>query len=128
MKNNYLALDYWTRKTGLAYNTLSFAFSLATVPTNELIEKIASIIADKKITAIVIGMPYNIDGTMSKHGKRVKNFAKNLEQFSLPVFFHDERLTTSAARISFSENSHEGDIDAESARLILEDFFEKHGE
>ena len=69
-------------------------------------------------------MPYNIDGTMSAHGNRVKNFAKKLEKFGLPVIFHDERLTTSEAKIAFSENNFAGDIDAESARLILENFLE----
>ena len=69
-------------------------------------------------------MPYNIDGTMSTHGNRVQKFAKKLEQFGLPIIFHDERLTTSEAKIAFSENDFAGDIDAESARLILENFLE----
>ena len=47
---------------------------------------------------IIIGMPYNIDGTMSKHGKRVDEFAKKLENIvQIPIVFHDERLSTSEA-------------------------------
>ena len=124
MKNNYIALDYGTRKTGLAYSVENFCFAHKTVSTKELLEYLTTFIADKKPSAIVIGMPYNIDGTMSQHGNRVKNFAKKLEQFGLPVIFHDERLTTSEAKIAFSENNFTGDIDAESARLILENFIE----
>lgn len=65
-------------------------------------------------------MPYNIDGTVSKHGKRVQMFAKKLESaLQIPVVLHDERLTTSEARIGFDDAGIDGDIDAEAARLIL---------
>lgn len=124
MKNNYIALDYGTRKTGLAYSVEDFCFAHKTLPTTELLAYLPTFITDKNPTAIVIWMPYNIDGTMSAHGNRVKNFAKKLEKFGLPVIFHDERLTTSEAKIAFSENNFAGDIDAESARLILENFIE----
>lgn len=70
-------------------------------------------------------MPYNIDGSMSKHGKRVEQFAKELEKkIQLPIHLHDERLTSSEARIAFDETGFDGDVDIESARLILEDFLE----
>ncbi|MGP1583465.1 MAG: Holliday junction resolvase RuvX [Candidatus Altimarinota bacterium] len=124
MKNNYIALDYGTRKTGLAYSVENFCFAHKTVSKNELLEYLEIFIANKKPSAIIIGMPYNIDGTMSAHGNRVKNFAKKLEKFGLPIIFHDERLTTSEAKIAFAENNFSGDIDAESARLILENFLD----
>lgn len=124
MKNNYIALDYGTRKTGLAYSVENFCFAHKTVPTSELLAYLEIFIADKKPSVIIIGMPYNIDGTMSAHGNRVKNFAKKLEKFGLPIIFHDERLTTSEAKIVFAENNFSGDIDAESARLILANFLD----
>ncbi len=72
---------------------------------------------------IVIGMPYNIDGTMSKHGKRVAQFIKHLEPIvQIPIVLHDERLTTSEAILWFDEYGVDGDIDAEAARLILIDY------
>jgi len=49
-------------------------------------------------------MPYNIDGTMSKHGRRVQKFVQELEKiFTIPVILHDERLTTSEAQMGFEE-------------------------
>lgn len=128
MKNNYIAIDYGTKKSGLAYNSLSFCFAYKTVSSHELLNILEKFIQEKKATEIIIGMPYNIDGTMSTHGKRVQKFAKNLEKFGLPIIFHDERLTTSEARISFSESGFDGDIDAESARLILENYLENFWE
>ena len=71
-------------------------------------------------------MPYNIDGTLSKHGRRVEKFVESIKTFTaLPIITHDERLTTSEARIGFAESGYDGDIDAESARLILEDYLRK---
>ena len=68
-------------------------------------------------------MPYNIDGTMSRHGKRVQEFAKKLENIiEIPIILHDERLSTSEARLAFDEDGEDGDIDAEAARLILVDY------
>lgn len=75
---------------------------------------------------IIIGMPYNIDGSMSKHGKRVNEFIKKLELIIwIPIKLHDERLTTSEAILGFDEYGVNGDIDAEAARLILVDFLQQ---
>lgn len=69
-------------------------------------------------------MPYNIDGSISKHGKRVSEFVKRLEKIiNIPIILHDERLTTSEALLGFDEDGITGgDVDAEAARLILVDF------
>lgn len=123
---NLLSIDYWTRKSGLAYSVGSFAFGYKTVKTKQLIETIEGLIAEKNITGIVIGMPYNIDGTISPHAQRVLSFAKTLEKrFWFSITLHDERLTSSEAYLAFDEAEFEGDIDIESARLILEGFILK---
>ena len=71
-------------------------------------------------------MPYHIDGSMSKHGKRVEEFIKKLETMTpIPIVTHDERLTTSEALLGFDEYGVNGDIDAEAARLILVDFLKQ---
>jgi RNase H-fold protein (predicted Holliday junction resolvase) len=71
-------------------------------------------------------MPYNINGTMSKHGKRVSGFIKELETIvQIPIITHDERLSTSEAILGFDEYGINGDIDAEAARLILVDYLKQ---
>lgn len=70
-------------------------------------------------------MPYNIDGSLSVHARRVQIFAKKLaKNTDIPIILHDERLTTSEARLGFCEHNYSGDVDAEAARLILESFLE----
>lgn len=117
--SNIISIDYWTHKSWLAYSIEGFAFAYRTVPTKNLIKEVEILLSQKNATRIVLGMPYNIDGTMSRHWQRVKTFAKTLEKHfpTLEVIFHDERLTTAEARLSWAD-----DIDAESARLILEGF------
>lgn len=71
-------------------------------------------------------MPYNIDWTMSNHWKRVQKFVKILKNnIDVPIKYHDERLTSSEAKIFSYENDINIDIDAESARLILESFLDE---
>jgi putative Holliday junction resolvase len=124
MKNSIISIDYGTRKSGLAYSVEGFCFAYKTVPTSELLSIIPQWAQIRKAETIVIGMPYNIDGTMSKHGKRVNEFVKRLQKtVQIPIKLHDERLTTSEALLGFDEDGiTDGDVDAEAARLILVDF------
>lgn len=123
---SYISLDYGTQKTGIAYSVESFAFAWKTIPTVSLSEILPKLIKEKQAKVVIIGMPYNIDGTLSKHGRRVEKFAKHLEStLELPVILHDERLTTSEARMGFDESGVDGDIDAEAARLILQSYLEQ---
>lgn len=125
--NSLLAIDYWTKKTWLAYSVGDFCFSLKTIPTVDVVKNITKILKEKNISTIVVGMPYNIDWSISKHWKNVLKFVKILESnFNIPIKLHDERLTTSEAKIFSYENNFEIDIDSESARLILEDFLENN--
>ncbi len=121
-----LCIDYGTRKSWLAYSVEGFAFTYKTVSTREIIWEIEKLISEKSPKSIILGMPYHIDGSMSLHGKRVQTFEKELRKyFSLPIILHDERLSTSEARIHFSESGQSGDVDAEAARLILEDYIKQ---
>ena len=58
MKNNYIALDYGTRKTGLAYSVENFCFAHKTVPTSELLAYLEIFIADKKPSVIMARCPH----------------------------------------------------------------------
>ena len=118
-----IAIDYGTKKSWLAYSVESFAFSYKTVKTRDLIEEVTELIASKNPEILVIGMPYHIDGSLSKQARKVESFAKICEKHfpTLRIVLHDERLTTSEARLGM-QDVEDADIDAESARLILEDY------
>jgi putative holliday junction resolvase len=124
MKNSIISIDYGTRKSGLAYSVEGFCFAYKTIPTTDLLQRVPKWAIERKAETVVVGMPYNIDGSMSKHGKRVSEFVKKLQAVTpLPIILHDERLSTSEALLGFDEDGiTDGDIDAEAARLILIDF------
>ena len=70
--------------------------------------------------ALVVGLPLHMDGSEQNITKAAKKFKENLEKRTgIPCFFADERLTTYAASQE-KKHKHKQDLDAESARLILE--------
>ncbi len=121
---SFLGIDYGTSKTGLAYSVGSFCFAWKTVRTKDLLNLLPEICKEKNIEKIIIGMPYNIDGSMSSHGRKVEKWIKLAEtKINIPIVHHDERLTSSEASLGFIEDGYEDwDIDSEAARLILEDY------
>ena len=81
----------------------------------------------------VLGLPRSNEGTETQQSLYVRNFAKVLVQ-QIPgarVRFQDESLTSVVAdeRLKASGRAYEkGDIDAEAAAIILQDFLESLGE
>jgi len=79
---------------------------------------------------IVVGLPLNMDGSEQQLTKDARKFGNRVAgRFGLKVEFQDERLTTADAKEQlFSrggyKNLKKDNIDAESARLIIESFFE----
>ena len=79
---------------------------------------------------IVVGLPLNMDGTEQQLTKDAKKFGNRIAgRFGLKVTFQDERLTTADAKEQLFarggyKNLKKDNIDAESARLIIESFFE----
>ena len=79
---------------------------------------------------LVVGLPLNMDGSEQQLTLDAKKFGNRLSnKFSIKVEFQDERLTTADAKERlFAEggyrNLKKDNIDAESARLIIESFFE----
>ncbi|GLX77031.1 putative pre-16S rRNA nuclease [Thalassotalea insulae] len=79
---------------------------------------------------IVVGLPLNMDGTPQQLTFDAKKFGHRLaNQFKVAIAFQDERLTTADAKEQLFNsggyrNLKKDNIDAESARLIIESFFE----
>jgi len=80
---------------------------------------------------IVVGLPLNMDGSEQQLTLDAKKFGNRVAgRFGVKVEFQDERLTTADAKEQlFSrggyKNLKKDNIDSESARLIIESFFEQ---
>jgi putative Holliday junction resolvase len=86
-----------------------------------------TLISDWQPTTLVVGLPLNMDGSMSDMAHRAQHFAKQLEErYHKPSHCVDERLTTQAAEQWFLEHHarhpSKGELDALSAVIILEGF------
>jgi|TARA_B110000914_G_C15418958_1_gene425589 putative Holliday junction resolvase len=79
---------------------------------------------------IIVGLPLNMDGSEQQLTHDAKKFGKRIAgRYGLTVEFQDERLTTVDAKERlFAQggyrNLKKDNIDAESAALIIESFFE----
>src|SRR5512133_2637221 len=91
-----LAIDYGTRRVGIA---ISDALGITAQPleiiqrTNKIkdMDRIAEIVAEKKVEKIVIGLPVNMDGNEGPNVAYVRDFAGEVEaRFNLPVELYDE--------------------------------------
>ena len=66
--------------------------------TDSLFYKIQSIIKEKEVTTIVIGLPKNMDNSEGFRADTTKEFAQKLKSFTdAKIEFCDERLTTVSA-------------------------------
>jgi len=79
---------------------------------------------------IVVGLPLNMDGSEQQLTLDAKKFGQRITgRFGLKVEFQDERLTTADAKEQLFarggyRNLKKDNIDAESAKLIIESYFE----
>ncbi|WP_371253152.1 Holliday junction resolvase RuvX [Orientia tsutsugamushi] len=102
IKKQILGIDFGEKKVGVAISNIehTVAMPLQTIlATNQdRINKIQEIAVAYNIGAIVIGLPFRLDGTETSQTHRVKDFANKLaNKLLLPIFLCDERLTSKAA-------------------------------
>jgi putative Holliday junction resolvase len=130
-----LGIDYGTKRVGLAHGD---EVGVAT-PLPALIEadpaarwvKLGELIKQRRVTDLVLGYPYNMDGSVGFKAKEVDAFAAELKaRFGLPVHLVDETLTSYAAESTIAKKSRRsvrdsGLIDSRAACLILQDFLDQ---
>lgn len=132
----YLGIDLGLKYVGLAVSDeagiLSFPYKTITYnDINILIEDIKQIIYDENIDEIVLGLPYNMDGSEGEAYDRSISFKKllNNEQ-NIKINLMDERLSSvSAENILLETNirrdKRKQEIDKIAASIILEAYLRK---
>ncbi len=124
-----LSLDWGLRRCGVAVSdeNRNFVFvrpQLYIKTQDELIQNVLGIIAEDKISGIVIGLPLYSDGTDSDTTKMVREFAKILSNNTdLPIIFIEENLTSATAQEEIGRKSItkiKQELDSVSAKIILE--------
>lgn len=133
----YLGLDFGLKRIGLAKSDQSglIAQFYKTIYVSRNQEKnfseLSIIVNTEKIEAIVIGLPYHMNGDKSEQCKIVKDFGEKLKDYvSIPIFYEDERLTTiSAEKILIEGNMNRkkrrDKIDSLAATFILQKYLDR---
>ncbi len=129
----YLAIDYGRKRTGLAVcdPAETICSPLAVVDgSKNLIETVCKVITSENIEAVVIGLPYNMDGTKGPQAQVVEKFAAELKKkITVDIHFCDERLSSFAAEEKFAgvdikASKKRMPLDAIAAAEILQTFLE----
>ena len=146
MSRNFLAIDYGSRRIGLAHGDDELGIAMPVPAATEAdeaerLEHVAREIRIRKITTLVVGYPVNMDGTCGYKTREVDAFIAELERrFALPVVRVDETLSSYEAESRMSakrkggndaraRKAHRrtGEIDSRAAAVILQDYFNASG-
>lgn len=129
----YLGIDHGQKRTGFAVCDAAetMAGPLAVVDnSNLLIRKTREFIEEYCIEAIVVGLPYNMDGSEGPRAKQVRAFVNQLKkEIHRPVFFFDERLSSFSAEqkllgMDLTRKKKKKHLDAVAAAEILQGFLD----
>ena len=136
-KGRVLGVDFGDTRTGLAVSDASrfLASGIGYVSPGGIVktaDKVAEVAREQKVSAIVVGLPKNMDGSEGVRAERCREFAGLLrEQLEeIPVAMIDERMTTMSASRYLNETNTRGQkrkgvIDTLSAQIILQNALDR---
>lgn len=127
-----MALDIGTKRIGIAIS--DYLHIIANrhsyiLRNNNSANEIIKLAIDNNVKVIVVGVPYNMDGTQGTQAQDCLDFAKTITGFE--IAYEDERLTSDTAeenlrarKVDFRKDK--GLVDVESAGIILEQYLSRH--
>ncbi len=136
----WLALDIGERRIGMATGSdqARLARPVAIITRRSKREDFAAIsrtIAAVEATHLLVGLPFNMDGSEGLQATRVRNFVRHLQrEIPLPVEYWDERLSSFAADEILNAVDHRrrrsrGHLGAHNddvaAAIILQSYFDE---
>jgi len=130
-----LGIDYGIKRIGIALSdpqgTMALPFDTILVrPDGSHIKAILEIVDAYQVDKVVVGLPFNMNGSIGTAGDEVIRWGKQLETaLGLPVVFWDERLTTSEAHEILTNMKVKGKrrkrtVDKIAASIILKGYLD----
>ena len=133
-----LGIDYGEARVGIAItDSLNItAQGLETIQRNNsdkiILKRLDEIFEKYEVDTIVVGMPYNMNGTISERAKKTEEFIHKLKckYNKKKIEIIDERLTTVEAHktmnfLDINKNKKKDIVDTISAVYILETYLNK---
>ena len=130
-KKSILALDVGDRRVGvaLADSQIKIAVPYGYLErSDKIIQQITELMLDHDIDTLVIGYPRNQSGEATKQTESVEQFVKELAEIEIDadLVFQDESLSSVEAERRLGRVKDKGEIDAEAASIILQDYLEQN--
>jgi len=131
-----LGLDVGQKRIGVAGcdGTGLIATGLTTIDRqsfSQVIQQLQELVNQRQVQILVVGLPYNMDGTLGFQARRVQKFAKAVGKvLELPLEYVDERLTSvQAEQLLWAErrvpSRNKGLIDRKAAAIILQQWLDE---
>ncbi|WP_267382961.1 Holliday junction resolvase RuvX [Cyanobacterium sp. uoEpiScrs1] len=130
-----LGLDVGRKRIGVAGcdGTGLIATGLTTIHRTSFekdIQQLQQLIHEREVQVLVVGLPYNMDGSLGFQAKQVQKFVGRISQIlQLPVEYMDERLTSIEAIAHLKAQKlfstwDKGAIDRHAACIILQQWLD----
>lgn len=134
VESRIMGLDLGERRIGVALSD-SLGWTAQGVEVidrkvTDWLKRVEQLIQEHQVSAIVVGLPRNMNGTIGPRGEACQVAAKELtERFSLPVHLWDERLSTAAVERTLleadvSRKKRKEVVDKMAASWILQGFLD----
>ena len=134
MMGRILGIDYGDVRIGLALSDplkiIASPFRTIQNRNNDFILKeLGSIINEKKIESLVIGLPIGLNNQETIQTKKVRLFADLIKILGAPIYFQDERLSSISAKKSLimqniKTGTNKSMIDKAAAAIFLQQFID----
>lgn len=137
-----LALDVGERRIGIAISdeTQTLARSLKVLKRRSKaqdFESLARLVRRYDLSAIVVGLPLQADGSEGRQARSIREYAAALREaltargLATALIFHDESLSTVTATEAMiasgrSRQDRQQRLDAVAAAVILQDYLDTH--
>lgn len=130
-----LALDVGTKTIGVAVSdelgiTANGITTIRRKSLRDDLNELDILVKEYKPGEILVGVPYQMDGSVSKRGEQILKFADKIKStFALPVVFWDESYSTVHAEeklieANMSRKKRKKVIDKVAAVFILQEYLE----
>jgi putative pre-16S rRNA nuclease len=128
-----LAIDLGSKNIGTAVSdylgiTVRAVETIRRSSLKRDIRRLKSLVDELEVEAAVVGLPLRMDGTQGDAARDALRFAEELKsEIAIPVFTHDERLTSYEAEQimierGFTRNERRAKSDEFAAMIILQDY------
>ena len=127
MVSSHLAIDFGTKRVGLAVSKGTLAVPLVVLPNqDDLFDELIRIIQEEEIKKIIVGLSEN------EMAIKTREFAEELKKkIDIPIVFSDETLSSQEVEKRIQQQGikksvRSGPIDHFAAAIILEEWLEQN--